>query len=346
MKHSDIYWMAKQATAINAVMTKQAVKPGVAALIGLGAVRGAAHGARNGFRSGGVVGGLRGAVDGAIYSRPALSETLFGGARPMTTVMAPGAGRSPGLNALMANMKPKQANTAMTKQAIGMGDVAEGVGSILPGVSSVLSARDAAKSFSSGNVLGGLGHTALAGIGLIPGAGAAVGAVKGIGKAIQWGSKAMKSTGLGAKAMGAAGGIAKAVPTMATGVKGIGKAIGSIGQRTVKGLESADKSMTGTRVGGLVNRNKTVTGLGTGAASGMLNNAADTAAESLAHDKSLVGNMQNMTNAARGYNPSAQYNPSSPVQSSPRSTFAGNYDYNAGQLQQPGMMGPGAPMWG
>jgi hypothetical protein len=61
----------------------------------------------------------------------------------------------------------------------------------------------------------------------------------------------------------------------------------------------------------------------------MLNNAADTAAESLVHDKSLVGNMQSMTNSARNYNPSAtgQYNPSQ-------------------AFQQPGMMGPGAPMWG
>ncbi len=78
-----------------------------------------------------------------------------------------------------------------------------------PGLGTALSGRDAFRSFAKGNILGGLGHTALAGLSLIPGGGgigAAIKGVKGMGKMVGAG-----------KALGAA---SKMAPTLSKAVGG------------------------------------------------------------------------------------------------------------------------------
>ena len=131
------------------------------------------------------------------------------------------------------------------KRAIGIGDVAETVGYMTPGVGSVLSGRDAYKAFGQGRIGAGLGHAALAGIGLIPGAGMLGGAVKGLGGlALRGGSKLL--------ARGAGQGVAKVLPTavgaakgVASGVKGVGGSIQNVAARNMGPISRAGQTGTG-----------------------------------------------------------------------------------------------------
>ena len=72
------------------------------------------------------------------------------------------------------------------------GDFAAGM--LVPGYTTLTSGANALKSFGQGDWLGGLGHTALAGIGLIPGfGGLTAGGIKTVGKLMP-----MTAKGLGA----------------------------------------------------------------------------------------------------------------------------------------------------
>jgi len=114
----------------------------------------------------------------------------------------------------------------------------------------------------------------------------------------------------------------KYVPTLAGGVQRGAKAVGSAAYKTmVPEATQFGQKMVGSGLGGMMANNTgkmTLGGMGAGMA-GDMRQAGQAAAK--AGDEDIVSRMQSMTSSARNYNPSQAF-------------------------QQPGMMGPGAPMWG